>query len=70
MNVLIPAAFASRGPTNEDLAPFKKGPHSPLSFEEFVLVLSMAKSEEVKPIQGCHPHRERNRLRRESQNGA
>ncbi len=46
----IPAAFASRGPTNEDLAPFKKGPHSPLSFEEFVLVLSMAKSEEVKPI--------------------
>jgi hypothetical protein len=45
----IPAAFASRGPTNQDLAPFKKGPHSPLSFEEFVLVLSMAKSDEIKP---------------------
>ena len=45
----IPAASASRRPTNQDLAPFKKGPHSLLSFEDFVLVLSMAKSEELKP---------------------
>ena len=36
-------------PTQQDLTPFKKGPHSLLSFEDFVQVLAIARAEELEP---------------------